>query len=102
MPDDGEYNQKHIVCVPVSSDGKAGRACRGVLQPALFAALYNTSEASFQAAGCIGKIRAVTHTIRTEIVPLVADVDGVIRVEKTRVTLDTIVAALLDGATAEK
>lgn len=40
--------------------------------------------------------------IATEVVPLVRDVDGVIRVGVTRVTLDTIVASFLDGATAEE
>ncbi len=37
----------------------------------------------------------------TETVPLTTDPDGVIRVGKTRVTLDTIVAAFAEGATAE-
>jgi uncharacterized protein (DUF433 family) len=35
-------------------------------------------------------------------VPLRTDIDGVIRVGKTRVTLDTVVAAFRDGATAEE
>ena len=34
--------------------------------------------------------------------PLEMDDDGVVRVGKTRVTLDTVVAAFLDGATAEE
>jgi uncharacterized protein (DUF433 family) len=38
----------------------------------------------------------------TEIIPLKMDKDGVIRVSKTRVTLDTIVAAFTEGATAEE
>lgn len=38
----------------------------------------------------------------TEIIPLETDADGVIRVSNTRVTLDTIVAAFKDGATAEE
>jgi len=38
----------------------------------------------------------------TEIVPIETDADGVIRVSKTRVTLDTIVMALNEGATAEE
>lgn len=42
-----------------------------------------------------------TTTI-TEIIPLKMDKDGVIRVSKTRVTLDTIVAAFREGATAEE
>ena len=37
-----------------------------------------------------------------EAVPLQADEDGVVRVGKTRVTLDTVVAAFSDGATAEE
>ncbi len=41
-------------------------------------------------------------TISNETVPLMIDSDGVIRVGKTRVTLDTIISAFLDGATAEE
>jgi uncharacterized protein (DUF433 family) len=44
----------------------------------------------------------MTLPIATEAVPLVTDVDGVIRVGKTRVTLDTVISAFLDGATAEE
>lgn len=44
----------------------------------------------------------MTLTIAPETVPLTADVDGVIRVRKTRVTLDTVILAFLDGATAEE
>jgi uncharacterized protein (DUF433 family) len=40
--------------------------------------------------------------IATEPVPLEADADGVVRVGGTRVTLDTVVAAFKDGATAEE
>jgi len=40
--------------------------------------------------------------ITTETVPLMTDVDGVMRVGETRVTLDTVVGAFLDGATAEE
>lgn len=40
--------------------------------------------------------------IATEIIPLETDTHGVIRVGKTRVTLDTIVLAFNDGATAEE
>src|SRR3990172_2391266 len=43
----------------------------------------------------------VTTTL-TEIIPLKMDKDGVLRVAKTRVTLDTIVAAFTEGATAEE
>ena len=37
-----------------------------------------------------------------EILPLETDVDGVVRVGNTRVTLDTIVMAFAEGATAEE
>ncbi|MBM4032524.1 MAG: DUF433 domain-containing protein [Planctomycetes bacterium] len=40
--------------------------------------------------------------IAQEPVPLAADADGVVRVGGTRVTLDTVVAAFLEGATAEE
>lgn len=40
--------------------------------------------------------------ITTEIVPLETDADGIIRVGKTRVTLNTIIGAFSDGATAEE
>jgi len=38
----------------------------------------------------------------TGTIPLKVDRDGVIRVSKTRVTLDTIVTAFLEGLTAEE
>lgn len=38
----------------------------------------------------------------TEIIPLETDAHGVVRVSNTRVTLDTIVTAFNDGATAEE
>ena len=38
----------------------------------------------------------------TATIPLKTDKDGVIRVSRTRVTLDTIVAAFLEGLTAEE
>jgi uncharacterized protein (DUF433 family) len=40
--------------------------------------------------------------LTAEPLPLVADADDVIRVAKTRVTLDTVVAAFRDGLTAEE
>jgi len=40
--------------------------------------------------------------IVTEPLPLMIDKDGVVRVGHTRVTLDTVVAAFRDGATAEE
>jgi len=41
-------------------------------------------------------------TITTEPTPLETDFDGVVRVGKTRVTLDTVVTAFLEGATIEE
>lgn len=38
----------------------------------------------------------------TEIIPLEIDEDGVIRISQTRVTLDTVITAFKDGATAEE
>jgi len=38
----------------------------------------------------------------TEVIPLETDTNGVIRVSNTRVTLDTIVTAFKEGATAEE
>ncbi len=35
-------------------------------------------------------------------IPLVTDANGVVRVSKTRITLDTVVTAFLEGATAEE
>jgi uncharacterized protein (DUF433 family) len=41
-------------------------------------------------------------TVATDPIPLLTDPDGVVRVGKTRVTLDTVVTAFLEGATAEE
>ena len=41
-------------------------------------------------------------TIAAETIPLVLDPDGVARIGGTRVTLDTVVAAFDEGATAEE
>jgi len=38
----------------------------------------------------------------TETIPLETDADGVMRVGQTRVTLDTVITAFKDGATAEE
>ena len=38
----------------------------------------------------------------TEVIPLTVDVHGVLRVGNTRVTLETVLAAFADGATAEE
>ena len=40
--------------------------------------------------------------ITTEVIPLETDDNGVIRVSHTRVTLDTVVTAFKEGATAEE
>ena len=48
------------------------------------------------------KVKEMTLTINTEPVPLLTDKDGVVRVGGTRVTLDTVVAAFKEGATAEE
>jgi uncharacterized protein (DUF433 family) len=37
-----------------------------------------------------------------EPIPLVTDANGVVHINKTRVTLDTVVTAFLEGATAEE
>ena len=44
----------------------------------------------------------MTITIDTEPVPLIVDPNGTIRVGNTRVTLESVVAAYLEGATAEE
>lgn len=44
----------------------------------------------------------VTLLIAAEPIPLETDADGVVRVGGTRVTLDTVVAAFKEGATAEE
>lgn len=41
-------------------------------------------------------------SINSEPIPLKADKDGVIRVANTRVTLDTVATAFLEGETAEE
>jgi hypothetical protein len=38
----------------------------------------------------------------TETIPLELDADGVVRVSRTRVTLDTLIPAFSEGATAEE
>jgi uncharacterized protein (DUF433 family) len=44
----------------------------------------------------------MTLLTTTETIPLETDADGVVRVSQTRVTLDTIVEAFSEGATAEE
>jgi hypothetical protein len=44
----------------------------------------------------------MSMVLRSEPLPLVADIDGAVRVAKTQVTLDSVVAAFQDGLTAEE
>ena len=44
----------------------------------------------------------MTLSIAAEPVPLTTDANGVVRIGRTRVTLDTVIGAFLDGATAEE
>jgi uncharacterized protein (DUF433 family) len=44
----------------------------------------------------------MTIPIAAEPVPLEMDAEGVMRIGRTRVTLDTMIAAFVDGATAEE
>jgi len=44
----------------------------------------------------------MAFSVALEPAPLGVDADGVVRVGQTRVTLDTVVAAFLEGATAEE
>jgi uncharacterized protein (DUF433 family) len=48
------------------------------------------------------EVNSSTLLIEVAPIPLEADADGVVRVGGTRVTLDTIVAAFREGATAEE
>ena len=42
------------------------------------------------------------HSSATEVMPLEVDQDGTVHVGKTRVTLDTVIAAFAEGATPEE
>ena len=44
----------------------------------------------------------MTFAVATEAIPLEMDTNGIVRVGKTRVTLDTIVMGFMEGATAEE
>ena len=44
----------------------------------------------------------MTLSINLEPIPLLTNADGIVRVGGTRITLDTVVAAFDDGATAEE
>lgn len=46
--------------------------------------------------------KTATFLVTTETIPLQMDDDGVVRVGNTRITLDTIVMAFIEGATAEE
>jgi uncharacterized protein (DUF433 family) len=46
--------------------------------------------------------QSTTFVVMTVPIPLETDADGIVRAGGTRVTLDTIVAAFEDGATAEE
>ena len=48
------------------------------------------------------QVDSATLLIETRPIPLETDADGVVRVGGTRVTLDTVVAAFREGATAEE
>ena len=48
------------------------------------------------------EVNGAVLLIETEPVPLEKDADGVVRVDGTRVTLDTVVAAFEEGATAKE
>jgi len=43
----------------------------------------------------------MAEALTTEQIPLVTGTDGIIRIRGTRVTLDSMVSAFIDGATAE-
>lgn len=44
----------------------------------------------------------MTLSLDAQPVPLTADADGVVRISNTRVPLDTLISAFLEGATAEE
>ncbi len=44
----------------------------------------------------------MAFSISPEVIPLQADADGVIRIAGTRVTLETLITAFSEGATAEE
>ncbi len=44
----------------------------------------------------------MTDLTTTETIPLEVNADGVVRISGTRVTLDTLIAAFSEGATAEE
>jgi uncharacterized protein (DUF433 family) len=50
----------------------------------------------------ITSIFAMSLILTTDPIPLLIDADGVIRVGQTRVTLDTVVTAFLEGSSIEE
>lgn len=48
------------------------------------------------------EVHPMVHSPTTEVMPFAVDVQGVLRVGNTRVTLDTVLTAFADGATAEE
>jgi uncharacterized protein (DUF433 family) len=48
------------------------------------------------------EVKSMALTVAHEIIPLQADSDGVVRVAGTRVTLEMVIAAFSEGATAEE
>ena len=44
----------------------------------------------------------MTLKTATETIPFTVDSDGIARISKTRITLDTVIIAFLEGATAEE
>jgi uncharacterized protein (DUF433 family) len=47
------------------------------------------------------EVKKMSLIVAAEPIPLATDADGVMRIGGTRVTLDTVVAAFQEGATAE-
>jgi len=50
----------------------------------------------------IVRVGTMSFGTTTETIPLKADRDGILRVGRTRVTLDTVIRAFMEGATAEE
>src|SRR4051812_18254260 len=48
------------------------------------------------------EVESMVLASTTEVIPLAVDAHGVLHVGNTRVTLDTVLAAFADGATAEE
>jgi uncharacterized protein (DUF433 family) len=50
----------------------------------------------------VWEVNLMAISFATEVIPIEADASGVLRVGKTRVTLDTVIAAFSNGATPEE